>query len=118
MELSSANSGHKPNHVDGSKRLPGPSKRIRNNPDSMLNGKKSDELSKKAKRRLRQKARKTQESANINNAELKTEINILKVMKRVKSGGKIHADKEKLLSNHIREKGNFLVNSMQNQHII
>lgn len=80
----------KDNSVNGSIRnKPGPTSRFKRNDKSIPKSNGSDVLSKKAKRRLRQKIRKSHqdEKIKVDWGDLRKEVDILKSMKRLKSTG-------------------------------
>ena len=96
------NVSHVP-RVSKTKKEPGPSRRFKNHPNTLLKDGKSNGLSKKAMRRLRQKIKKNGESENTTVEDLKKEVDLLKVMKRLNNGSITNGAKHKKESNVARQ---------------
>ena len=89
------------------KNQPGPSSRFKSHHNDKLNSSNSTGLSKKAMRRLRQKNKKHQQADNakVEWDDLKKEVDMLKVMKRLNSDPNTIKAKEKIVSNGTVQNG-------------
>ena len=92
-----------PTALNGLAKAAGPSSRFKVSYNNQNNDTKP--LSKKAKRRLRQKMKKRQEGPKINMDELEKEMKILKGMNRLKSDLVTGDKKQAILSNIITNTG-------------